>query len=65
MSCTIALSLLATVYWLRNEHANGWSKLLLKSALECPYVYYIPPLLNGRLYLDRDAAAEKESDIAI
>ena len=30
-----------------------------------PYVYYVPPLIRGRLHLSRDTAAEKEVDIAI
>ena len=31
----------------------------------CPYVYYIPPVIRGRLHLVRDTAADKEVDIAI
>ena len=31
----------------------------------CPYVYYVSPLIKGRLHLVRDTAAEKEVDIAI
>ena len=43
-----------------------WSKFLLESALECPYVYfYNPSLLRGRLYLVRDTAAEIKFDIAM
>ena len=30
-----------------------------------PYVYYIPPVIRGRLHLVRDTAADKEVDIAI
>ena len=59
------LSLLATVYWSRDEDGIGWSKFLLESALELPYVYYAPPLLRDRLHLVRDTAEEKEFDIAI
>ena len=57
--------LLATVYWSIDEDGTGFSKFLLESALECQYVYYARPLLRGRLHLGRDAAAEKEFDIAI
>ena len=31
-----------------------WAKILLKSALECPFVYYVRPLLTSRLQLVRD-----------
>ena len=31
----------------------------------CPYVYYVPPIIKGRLHLVRDTAAEKEFDSAI
>ena len=31
----------------------------------CPYVYYVPPLIRGRLHLVRDTAAEQEVDIAV
>ena len=62
---TMPWSLLATVYWSRDGDEIGWSKLLLDSALECPYVYSACPLLRGRLHLVRDTAAEKEFDIAI
>ena len=65
MRCTISWSLLATVYWLRDEGGIGWSTLLQESALECPYVCYASPLKKSRLHLVRDAAAEKECDIAI
>ena len=40
-------------------------KFLLESALEYSYVYYVPPLLRGRLHLVRYTEAEKEFDIAI
>ena len=61
----ISWSLLATVYWLRDEDEIRWSKFIQESALECPYIYYTPPLLRGRLYLVRDTAAEKEFDMAM
>ena len=61
----ISWSLLATVYWLRDEDEIRWSKFIQESALECPYIYYTPPLLWGRLYLVRDTAAEKEFDMAM
>ena len=50
MRCTISRSLLATVYWSSYEDVSGWSKVLLESALECPYVYYAPSLLSCRLH---------------
>ena len=31
----------------------------------CSYVYFVPPLIRGRLHLVRDTDAEKEADIAI
>ena len=62
---TISWSLLATVYWSRDENGIGWSNFLRESALECPYVHHAPPLLRNRLHLVRDTAAEKEFDIAI
>ena len=42
----------------------GWSKFLLESALECPYVCYGPPLLrkggaSSCKRFVRDAAAER------
>ena len=33
-----------------------WSKFLLESDLQCPYVYYTPPLLRGSLHVVRDTA---------
>ena len=42
---------------------HGWSKFCLLEI--CPYVYYVPPLIRGRLRLVRDTAAEKEADITI
>ena len=51
-------NLLATVYWSRDEGRIQWSKFLLESALECPYVYYAPSLLMGRLHFVTDTAAE-------
>ena len=60
MRCILSSSLLATVYWSRDEDGIGWSKLLLESALECPYVYSALPLLRDRLHLVRDTA-EKNS----
>ena len=42
---------------------NGWSKSFLLEIF--PYIYYVPPLIRGRLHLVRDTAAEKEVDIAI
>ena len=65
MRCTISWSLLAPVYWSRDEDGIKLSKFLRESALECLYVYYVPPLLRGGLYLARDTAAEREFDIAI
>ena len=65
MRCTVSWSLLATVYWSSDEDGIGWSKFLLKSALECPYFYHGAPLLRDRLHLVRDTAVEKEFDIAI
>ena len=38
---------------------------LLGSALECPYVYYVPPLLRDSLDVVRDIAAEKGFNIAL
>ena len=35
-----------------------FDEFLLESALECPYVYYAPSLLMGRLHFVRDTAAE-------
>ena len=37
----------------------------LESALEWPYVYYVPPFLRDKLHLVRVIAIEKEFDIAI
>ena len=31
----------------------------------CPYVYYVSPLIRGRLHRVRDTAAGKDVDIAI
>ena len=31
----------------------------------CSYVYYVPPLIRGRLHLVKDTAAEKEVGIVI
>ena len=56
---TMPWSLLATVYWSRDGDEIGWSKLLLDSALECPYVYSAHPLLRGRLHLVRDSCRER------
>ena len=53
------------VYWSKDEDAIGCSKFLLESALECPYIYYAPPLLRCMPHFVRDIAAEKEFDIAI
>ena len=47
----ILKSLLVTGYWLRDEGGIGWSKFLLQSALEYPYVYYVPPLLREMFHL--------------
>ena len=44
-------SLLANRFWLRDEGEIGWSKILLESAFQCPYVYCVPALLRGRLHL--------------
>ena len=30
-----------------------------------PYIFYVPPLIRGRLSLVRNTAAEKKVDIAI
>ena len=65
MRCTISWSLLAIVYFTRDEDRIGLSNFFLEFAFECPYVYYAPPLLRGSFHLVRDTAAEKESDIAI
>ena len=35
----------------RDECGIGWSKFLLESVFQCPYVYYILTLLSGRLHL--------------
>ena len=59
MRGTISWILLATIYWSRNENGIWWSKILLKSALEYPCVYYAPPLLRGKLHLGRDTAGER------
>ena len=40
---------------------NGWSFFLGI----CSYVYYVPPLIRGRLHIVKDTAAEKEVDIVI
>ena len=48
---SILKSLLATAYWLREEGGIGWTMFLMESAVQCPYVYYIPPLLRSRLHL--------------
>ena len=43
-----------------------WKWMIKVFLLEiCPYVYYIPPVIRGRLHLVRDTAADKEVDIAI
>ena len=63
MRCIISESLLATVYWSRDEDRIRWSKFLLESVIECSNIYHAPPLLKDRLHLVRDAAAEKEFDI--
>ena len=42
---------------------NEWSKFFWLET--CPYAYYGPPLIRGRLHLLRDTVAEKEVDIAI
>ena len=44
-------SLLANRFWSRDECGIGWSKFLLESVFQCPYVYYILALLSGRLHL--------------
>ena len=59
MRCTISRSLLAAVYWSRGEDVIGWSKVLLESVIECPYVYYAPPLLSGRLHPVTGTATER------
>ena len=59
MRCTISWSLLATVYWSRDEDGIIWSKFLLESALECLYVHYAPPFWRGRLLNVRETAAER------
>ena len=51
MRCTISWSLLAIVYWSRDEGEIGWSKFLLEFALKCPHIYYVAPLLKGSLHL--------------
>ena len=58
MRRTISWNVLATDYWSRDEDEVGWSKFLMKSALEFPYFYYAPPLLRGKLHVVRDTAAE-------
>ena len=65
MRCTISWSLLAIVYFTRDEDRIGLWNILLEFSFECPYVYYAPPLLRGSLHLVRDTAAEKEFDIAM
>ena len=65
MRCKISVSLLPIVYLSRYQDRIGWSKFLLESALECPCIYYAPPLLRGTLHLVRDTATEKEFGIAI
>ena len=52
-------------YWPRGEDGIRWSTFLVESALQCPYIYYVPPLLRSRLHFVRDTAAEKEFDITI
>ena len=43
-----------------------WKWMIKAFLLEiCPHIYYVPPLIRGRLHLVRDTAAEKEVDIAI
>ena len=68
MSCTISLSLLATVCFTRDEDGIGWSKFLLEFALKCwMSIRLLRPSLfiKGSLHLVRDPAAEEELDIAI
>ena len=43
--------LLATRYWSRDKGGIGRPKFFLESVLQCPYVYYVPALLRGRLHL--------------
>ena len=62
MKYKISWSLLATVYWSREEMEWMIKVFLLEI---CPYVYYVHPLIKGRLHLVRDTAAEKEVDIAV
>ena len=59
---TISWSLLATVYWSRDENRIGWWKVLLESTLER---LLFSPLLRVRLRLVRDTAAEKDFDIIL
>ena len=43
-----------------------WKWMIKVFLLEiCPYVYYVPPLIRGRLHVVRNTAAKKEVDIAI
>ena len=65
MKSTISLSLLAIVYWLRDEDGTRLSKFLMESALEYPCVYHAHPILGRRLHLAGDTAAEKDFDMAI
>ena len=52
MTCAISWSLLATIYWSRDENGIEW-----------PYDYYAAE--RGRLHLLRATAVEGEFDIVI
>ena len=50
--------------WDGNE--MRWKWMIKVFWLEiCPYIYYVPPLIRGRLYLVRDTTPEKEVVAAI
>ena len=47
----ISSSLLATVYWSRDEDGIGWSKFFLEFALECPYVYVYLSFIKEQAFI--------------
>ena len=56
-------SLLATVYWWKDENGIGWSKFFLESVLER---LLRPSFIKGcRFHYVKDTAAEKELDITM
>ena len=61
---TVKLVKADEMYNIGREMIQKW--MITDFLLEiCPYIYYVLPLIRGRLHLARDTAAEKEIDIAI